>query len=186
VAVGRGQDGRSLGARGAVGALAFREAAGRPPNIVHLEDAEGEEDEDGTWKGLAASAGSRDTGLNWIRLAPGRAAAQPHCHSEEEEVFVILDGGGTLELWPSPVMEARGGRREHVPVTAGTVVARPPATRVAHTFRAGPGGMTMLVYGTRRPNDICYYPRSRKIYWRGVGLIGRVESLDYEDGEPPN
>jgi len=44
--------------------------------------------------------------------------------------------------------------------------------------------MTMLVYGTRRPNDICYYPRSRKIYWRGVGLIGRVESLEYADGEP--
>ena len=44
----------------------------------------------------------------------------------------------------------------------------------------------MLVYGTRRPNDICYYPRSRKLYWRGVGLIGRVEPLDYHDGEPPD
>ena len=26
---------------------------------------------------------------------------------------------------------------------------------------------------------------SRKIYWRGVGLIGRIESLEYMDGEPP-
>ena len=43
----------------------------------------------------------------------------------------------------------------------------------------------MLVYGTRRPNDITYYPRSNKIAWRGVGVIGRVESLDYMDGEPP-
>lgn len=164
--------------------LAFREAEGRPPNIVHLDDAETEEDEEGTWRGLASSAGARDTGLNWIRLAPGRSAAPPHCHSEEEEVFVVLEGEGTLELWPSPVAEARGGRREDVPVRAGHVVARPPATKIAHAFRSGPRGMTMLVYGTKRPNDICYYPRSRKIYWRGVGLIARLEALDDDDGEP--
>jgi hypothetical protein len=44
--------------------------------------------------------------------------------------------------------------------------------------------MTLLLHGPRRPTDIAYYPRSRKIYWRGVGLIGRVEALDYMDGEP--
>jgi len=31
---------------------------------------------------------------------------------------------------------------------------RPPATRVSHSFRAGPDGVTMLVYVTREPNDI--------------------------------
>jgi uncharacterized cupin superfamily protein len=97
---------------------------------------------------------------------------------------VILDGDGTLELWPTPVAEKNGVAREDVPVRAGHVVTRPPATRVGHAFRGGPHGMTMLVYGTRKPNDICYYPRSRKIYWRGVGLIGRVEHIDYYDGEP--
>ena len=44
--------------------------------------------------------------------------------------------------------------------------------------------MTCLVYGTREPNDICYYPRSNKIGFRGVGVLGRIESLDYWDGEP--
>ena len=44
--------------------------------------------------------------------------------------------------------------------------------------------MTFLAYATRRPNDICYYPRSNKIYWRGLGLIARLEPLDYDDGEP--
>jgi len=43
--------------------------------------------------------------------------------------------------------------------------------------------MTFLAYGTREPNDVCYYPRSNKIYWRGVGLITRLESLVYNDGE---
>ena len=36
--------------------------------------------------------------------------------------------------------------------------------------------MTFLVYGTREPN-VCYYPRSNKIHWRGVGLITKLEPL---------
>jgi len=44
--------------------------------------------------------------------------------------------------------------------------------------------MTYLAYGTREPNDICYYPRSNKVAFRGVGLIGRFEPLSYADGEP--
>ena len=42
----------------------------------------------------------------------------------------------------------------------------------------------MLIYGPRKPNDMAYYPRSNKIAWRGLGVIGRVEVLDYFDGEP--
>jgi hypothetical protein len=41
-----------------------------------------------------------------------------------------------------------------------------------------------LIYGTRRPNDMCWYPRSNKIAWRGLGVIGRIEALEYDDGEP--
>ena len=43
--------------------------------------------------------------------------------------------------------------------------------------------MTFLAYGTRNANDVCYYPRSNKIYFRGLGLIARLEDLDYDDGE---
>ena len=143
------------------------------------------EEGDETWKALSAAGGSQTTGLAWSRLAPGGTGPPPHCHSEEEEVFVILEGEGTLELWPTPVAESRGVVREDIAVRPGHVVARPPATKIAHAFRAGTDGLTMLVYGTRKPNDIAYYPRSRKIYWRGVGLIGRVEALEYMDGEPP-
>jgi uncharacterized cupin superfamily protein len=164
--------------------LAIGEPAEPPPNIVHLDDVETKTEGGEVWKPLADAGGSEATGLHWSQLAPNRTGSPPHCHSEEEEVFVILDGAGTLELWPSPVAEARGVQREDISVRPGHVIARPPATKVGHAFRAGPDGMTMLVYGTRRPNDICYYPRSRKLYWRGVGLIGRVEALDYMDGEP--
>jgi uncharacterized cupin superfamily protein len=133
---------------------------------------------------LATRARSLLSGLHWERLEPGQIGAPPHCHSEEEELFVILDGDATLELWPSPQAQAAGAVREDTPVRAGHVIARPAASRIAHAFRAGRDGVTMLIYGTRAGNDMCWYPRSNKIFWRGLGVIGRIESLDYADGEP--
>ena len=49
---------------------------------------------------------------------------------------------------------------------------------------AGSDGLTYLAYGTRDSSDICYYPRSNKIFFRGLGLIARLEPLAYADGEP--
>jgi uncharacterized cupin superfamily protein len=162
--------------------LTFGEPAARPANIVNVDDfADGNGN---VSKELAGRAGSIRTGLNWLQLPPGQMDTPPHCHSAEEETFVILAGDGTLELWPAPRAAQRGAIREDFPVRAGHVVARPPATGIGHAFRAGDNGMTLLLYGTREPNDIAYYPRSRKINWRGVGLIGRVDHLDYDDGEP--
>lgn len=165
------------------GPLEFGEPDGPAANIVHFDEVELQGDAGGSARELAAAADSKQAGLHWLRLEPGRRGPPPHCHSEEEEVFVILEGEATLELWPSP-RTYRGEQREDIVLRAGHVVVRPPGSRVGHAFEAGPKGVTMLVYGTRKPNDIVYYPRSRKIFWRGVGLIGRVEALDYYDGEP--
>jgi uncharacterized cupin superfamily protein len=165
--------------------LEFAAPSPRPANIVNLDDVPIEDDVDGeSSKGLAAAAGSVQTGLNWVRVEPGLAPTPAHCHSEEEEVIVILEGEATLELWPSPRAASWGAQREDHAVRAGHVIARPPATRIAHAVRAGENGVTYLVYGTRKPNDIAYYPRSNKINFRGVGVIGRIEHLDYWDGEP--
>jgi uncharacterized cupin superfamily protein len=104
----------------------------------------------------------------------------PHVHSSEEEIFVILEGSGTLSVYPS----ARdGGEVEELPVRAGCTIARPPGTGRAHALRAGDDGLTLLAFGTRDRNDIVYYPRSGKVSLRGVGVIGRLEQLDYWDGE---
>jgi uncharacterized cupin superfamily protein len=170
-------------AEAAADALEFDEPADAAPNIVHFDGVELERDEGGSARELAAAAGSRQAGLHWLRLEPGRRGPPPHCHSEEEEVFIVLEGEAKLELWPAP-RPLPGGEREDISLRAGHVVVRPPATRVGHAFEAGPDGVTMLVYGTRKGNDIVYYPRSKKLFWRGVGLIGRVEPLDYYDGEP--
>jgi uncharacterized cupin superfamily protein len=163
--------------------LAVGDPAPRPENIVRLDEIEPHGGKSGAWRGLAAAGGAQQTGLNWTQLAPRRASSPPHCHSVDEEVFVVLDGAGTLELWPSPLAADQGHTREELPLRAGHVVARPPSSRVAHAFRAGDEGMTLLLYGTRRADDVCYYPRSRKLFWRGLGVVGRIEQLDYWDGE---
>jgi uncharacterized cupin superfamily protein len=153
------------------------EPSDRPPRIVNVEEAESRsstrDGHRGEWRRLGALAGARRTGLNHIRLEAGQMAAPPHCHSTEEEIFVVLEGSGSLLL----------GDEAH-DVRPGHVVARPAGTAVAHSFTAGDRGMTFLAYGTNEPNDICYYPRSKKIYFGGVGVITRVDQLDYWDGEP--
>jgi len=164
------------------GELEFAEPGERPPNVVALDEIELDEDGD---RVVADAAGSIQSGLKWSKRGPNAELAIPHCHSAEEEAFVVLDGDGTLELWPSPRAAMYGMERETHPLRTGDVVVRPPGTRIAHFIKAGANGMTCLVYGTREPNDICYYPRSNKIGFRGVGVLGRIESLDYWDGEPP-
>jgi uncharacterized cupin superfamily protein len=160
-------------------------ASPRPRHIVNAHEIEAEYEGDaGRWARMAIKAGAVRTGLNWGRLNEGRAGASPHCHSVDEEIFVVLEGQGVLELWPSPALADDGREREEHPIRAGHVISRPASTGISHHFRAGDGGMTFLAYGTREPNDVCYYPRSNKIFWRGLGLIARLEHVSYSDGEP--
>jgi len=158
--------------------LEWPEPGARPVNIVNVAEVEteewGERDMGGVARFLGQAAGSQRTGLNHEVVQPGKLNTAPHCHSAEEEIFVVLDGEGALVLGQ--------GEAEH-PVHRGHVVARPPGTGVAHAFRAGADGLTFLAYGTREPNDICFYPRSGKVFLRGVDLVGRIEPLDYWDGE---
>jgi uncharacterized cupin superfamily protein len=148
----------------------------RPPTIVNVDEVEGQtfagETVERVRRNLGQAAGSERTGLQHVVVAPGKLGAPPHCHSAEEEIFVVLAGTGTFVL----------GGDEHE-VRSGHVVARPPGSGLAHAFRAGAEGLTYLAYGTREPNDVCYYPRSQKLAFRGVGVIGRIQTLDYWDGE---
>jgi uncharacterized cupin superfamily protein len=164
-----------------VGPPEFEKTDERPANIVQSDDLEPAEREGATVgrrvRDLAKAAGSQRTGLRLADVLPGKLNAPPHCHSAEEEIFVVLDGEGSLLLWKED------GVAEHA-VTRGSIVARPAGTGVAHAFRGGDGGLTLLMYGTREPNDICYYPRSGKVYFVGLGVIARLgEPLQYWDGE---
>jgi uncharacterized cupin superfamily protein len=158
--------------------LAVGEPAPRPPNIRNVDEVEPETVRYQTFSYFTPDETTRLAGLAWERIEGGHRGSFPHCHSTEEEVFVILDGEATLELW------SNDGEVEETRLRAGHLVARPPGTKISHSFRAGAEGVTMLVYGTRDPGDMAWFPRSRKIYWRGFGVVGRIETLDYSDGEP--
>lgn len=151
----------------------------RPPTIVNLNDVEPVRVEHGriarVRRNLGRAAGSKIAGLQHVVVDPGRESAPPHCHSVQEELFVILEGEGRLVLDDDPDAAT--------PVRSGHVVCRPAATRVSHMFVAGETPLTYLAYGTRDPSDVCFYPRSGKIAIHGVGVIGRIEPLDYWDGE---
>ena len=112
--------------------LEYGQPAPRPANIVNVDEVE-HESGGGDRHGASRDARAlQRAGLHWERIAGVNEAPIPHCHSAEEEIFVILDGTATLELWPRG-----GGPVEETPLRAGHVVARPPGTGVSHSFRPG-------------------------------------------------
>lgn len=134
----------------------------RPPNVLALADAET------SFAGMVRDLvpGAVKAGLKHVTLPPNVGGAPAHCHSAEEELFVVLDGTATLQLHP------RGGEgepEEHE-LHRGHVVARPPGTGIAHAFRAGPEGVVYLAYGTRVPSDTVFYPAERRVALRGLGV----------------
>ena len=174
VTVGEGQvwDAREA----AAGEPELASPSERPGSIVNLADVPsvpwGEGRVAMARRDLARAAGSLASGLRYVTVEAEKWGTVPHCHSAEEELFVVLEGDGTLLLGD-----------DEQPVRTGHIISRPAGTGIAHAMRAGSDGLVYLAYGTRDPNDISYYPRSNKVFLRGVGLIARVERLDYWDGE---
>ena len=99
----------------------------------------------------------------------------------------MLERHGTVELWPHQRAASQPEQFARTPSRSLSARTRPspgPAgTGRAHAVTAGPEGLRLLAYGMRRPNDITHYPRSGKISFRGVGVIGRVVQVSYWDGE---
>ena len=120
--------------------LDWPEPGPRPENVINVDDAEPDYDGPaGCWTIVARKAGALRSGLNWGHLNGGHSGAPPHCHSVEEDIFVVLEGSGTLELWPSPVQAEDGREIERQAVRAGHAISRPPSTGLSHHFIAWGG-----------------------------------------------
>jgi uncharacterized cupin superfamily protein len=153
------------------------EASERPANIRREEDVEP------AWDGLVFTighaAGAQLAGLNLVKLPPGGEGAPPHCHSAEDEFFVVLGGEGTLHVEPTPVGKEFGRKPEEHTVRRGHVVSFPAGSGLCHSFTAGEGGLEYLAYGTREPTDVIYYPRRAAMYFRGAGVMLPAESVGF-------
>jgi uncharacterized cupin superfamily protein len=144
----------------------------RPANLVSLGDVPAVFE--GRARRLGQAAGAAASGLNHVTLPAHGRGAPAHCHSLEEELFVVLDGGGVLELWE------RGAESPmQTSLRAGDVIPRPAGTGVAHDLRAGAQGLAYLAYGTREPNDMCFYPQSGRVSLRGLGIALRSPEIDH-------
>lgn len=148
----------------------------RPETIVNVADAPSRRFDMGAVHAaaqfLAVALGGRRLALNRTVLDPGSESAPPHCHAAIEETFVVLDGDGALLL---------GSDESEHPVRAGSVVVRPAGTGVAHAFRAGEQGMTLLAFSDKDPNDMVFYPRSGKVLLRGLGITIKPEIVPWAD-----
>ena len=80
------------------------------------------------------------TGVSYFRLKPGKRSPFTHRHTDAEEVYVILAGGGQVKLGE----EIRDVR----PLDAIRV-----APELARNFEAGPDGLALLAFGAPRPPD---------------------------------
>jgi uncharacterized cupin superfamily protein len=148
----------------------------RPANVVNMTDVPAVEEDRPGWeqveRRIGRHLGAITTGMTLMDVAPSAKSCPFHCHSAEEELFVVLAGDGTLRL----------GDERHA-VRPGHIVSRPAGTRIAHQFIAGDDGLSILAYSDIDPNDLVFYPDSDKVKLRGLNVMIRVEPLDYWDGE---
>ncbi len=127
--------------------------------------------------GVSDGTAARKLGAGVDVLAPGKRSCPYHLHHAQEEMFVILEGHGTLRV-----------AGEMVPVRSGDVVFIPPGPEYPHQFiNTSDAPMRYLSISTQERPELCEYPDSGKVagYVRGLRIIQRPgEALDYWDGEP--
>jgi uncharacterized cupin superfamily protein len=176
-----GEEPGPLEREAAAGPLELPEPTPRPHWIAAFDETEVDVDSKGQYAWtehyLSHNAGAVRSGLRHAVIPPGKDTCPPHWHTGESELFVILDGGGTLRLY-----NRAGKLHEEHPLRAGHTVSRPAGSGIAHMFRAGDEGMTMLLYGQRVRNEIVFYPRSKKA-WVGQAFVRLDTVEDYWEGE---
>lgn len=116
-------------------------------------------------------------------LAPGKRGCPYHYHHAQEEMFIVLEGQGTLRV-----------AGEMLAVSAGDVVFIPPGPEYPHQFiNTSDAPMKYLSISTKDTPEICFYPDSDKYMAytlrnargeRFAGIHRAKDDLDYWDGEP--
>jgi uncharacterized cupin superfamily protein len=126
---------------------------------------------------LAKSTAAKKLGCGVDTLAPGKMGCPYHLHHAQEEMFIVLEGEGTLRV-----------AGERLAIRAGDVIFVPPGSEYPHhIINTSNAPLKYLSISTQEEPEICEYPDSKKIsaYAPNVSIRGRKEtSLEYWDGEP--
>lgn len=103
---------------------------------------------------ISEKIGAKKLGYSITIVPPGKRVCPFHNHHVAEEMFLILEGNGTL----------RFGEEEY-PIKAFDVIACPPGGReVAHQIiNTSSRDLKYFCLGTTEASDICEYPDSDKM-----------------------
>jgi uncharacterized cupin superfamily protein len=131
---------------------------------------------------LAAGTAARKLGASIDTVAPGKLSCPYHFHHAQEEMFIILEGNGSLRV-----------AGEMLPLREGDVIFIPPGPEYPHQIiNTSEAPLKYLSISTREFPEICEYPDSNKYLAmmrdeHGTsfnGLQRADANLDYWDGEP--
>lgn len=130
---------------------------------------------------LAIGTAAAKLGASIDTVAPGMRACPYHFHYAQEEMFVVIEGAGTLRV-----------AGEMVPLRAGDVVFIPPGPDYPHQIiNTSDAPLKYLSISTQDMPEICEYPDSGK-YLATAAVDGRrvitgiqrvANNLDYWEGE---
>ena len=131
---------------------------------------------------LARGTAARKLGASVDVLAPGKCGCPYHLHHAQEEMFIVLEGSGTLRV-----------AGEMLPLKPGDVIFIPPGPEYPHQIiNTSDVPLKYLSISTMETPEICEYPDSGKYLAEGSldkstpfeVIDRRGTSLDYWDGEP--
>lgn len=131
---------------------------------------------------LAPGTAARKLGASIDTVAPGMRSCPYHLHHAQEEMFIVVEGHGSLRV-----------AGEMLPIRTGDVIFIPPGPDYPHQIvNTSDKPLKYLSVSTRETPEIVEYPDSAK-YLASAGTAGarafdalrrKTESLDYWDGEP--
>ena len=135
-------------------------------------------------KRLARDTAAKKMGLSVDIVPPGKRACPYHFHYVEEEMFIVLEGRGTLRV-----------AGEMLPIAAGDSIFIPPGPEYPHQIiNTSDAPLRYLSVSTRAEAEICEYPDSGKYLTftksgpetllNGGRMHRAKDDLDYWEGEP--
>lgn len=120
---------------------------------------------------------ARKLGCGVDTLAPGMQSCPYHFHHGQEEMFILLEGHGTLRV-----------AGELLAIEAGDVIFIPCGPEYPHHIvNTSDAELKYLSISTQEQPEVCEYPDSGKFGVQGAGaafMQRRQNKLDYWDGEP--
>ena len=130
---------------------------------------------------LSAGTAAHKLGVSMDIVPPGKQSCPYHFHHAQEELFIVLEGEGTLRV-----------AGERLPIKAGDVITIPPGPEHPHhILNTSNAPLKYLSISTKEYPEVCEYPDSGKVLAMSSvdgrstlrSMHHKADAVDYWDGE---